>query len=85
MEATQKYYRTIMDWWERVAKKQLLTLFVRERAERRRDEQEMENVYYACIYDILQSSPWERKQSRGDKHVKGEDCSPAWQANGSCE
>jgi hypothetical protein len=33
---------------------------VREGAERRRDEQNMENFYYACIYDILQS-PHERE------------------------
>jgi hypothetical protein len=50
----QKYYGTVVDWWERMAKKQLRTLFVREGAEGRHDEQQMENFYYACIY-ILHS------------------------------
>jgi hypothetical protein len=49
-----------VNWWEKVAKKQLSTLFVREATERRRDERNMENFYYACIYDILQS-PHERE------------------------
>jgi hypothetical protein len=51
----QKYYHTVVDWWEKLTKKQLRTPFVPQGTERRRDEQNMENYYYPCIYDILQS------------------------------
>jgi L-ascorbate metabolism protein UlaG (beta-lactamase superfamily) len=33
----QKHYHIVVDWWERVAKKQLRIMFVREGAERRQD------------------------------------------------
>jgi hypothetical protein len=41
-------------WWERVVKKQICLLFIREGTEARRDAREMENFYHACLYDLLQ-------------------------------
>jgi len=50
---TKNYPTTVM-WWERVAKMQIKRFFIREGTLKRREETQMENVYYACLYDILQ-------------------------------
>jgi hypothetical protein len=47
------HFPTIVEWWERVAKKRLSYLFMREGAIKRRDGQMMEDFYYACMYDAL--------------------------------
>jgi len=41
-------------WWERVAKMHINKLFIREGTVKRREETQMENFYYVCLYDILQ-------------------------------
>jgi len=41
-------------WWERVAKKQIRLLFIREGTEKSKDDREMENVYLACLDNLLQ-------------------------------
>jgi hypothetical protein len=46
-------FPSVVEWWERVAKKRLRFLFMREGALKRRDEQMMEDFYYACMYDAL--------------------------------
>jgi len=46
-------YPTTVLWWERVAKAHIKRLFIREGTERRREETQMENIYYACLYDAL--------------------------------
>jgi hypothetical protein len=49
-----KYFPNIEMWWERVVKKQIRLLFIRESTEARRDAREMENFYHAYLYDLLQ-------------------------------
>jgi len=41
-------------WWERVAKMHIKRLFICEGTVKRREETQMENFYYAYLYDILQ-------------------------------
>jgi hypothetical protein len=41
-------------WWERVAKMRMKELFIQEGTVKRREETQMENFYYACLYDLLQ-------------------------------
>src|SRR5215469_14673796 len=41
-------------WWERVAKVKMKGPFISEGTERRREETQMENFYYACLYEALQ-------------------------------
>jgi len=45
-----KYFPNIV-WWEGVVKKQIRIFFMREGTEVRRDAREMENFYYACLYN----------------------------------
>ena len=44
-----KNYPTLVMWWERVAKMRTKKLFIREGTVKRREEAEMENIYYACL------------------------------------
>jgi len=49
-----KNYPTMVMWWEQVAKVHIKKLFVREGTVKRREEMQMENIYYVCLYDILE-------------------------------
>jgi len=49
----RKYFPDMVMWWERVAKKQILLLLIREGTEKHKDDREMENIYLACLYDLL--------------------------------
>ena len=49
-----KHYPTLVMWWERVAKMHIKKFFIHEGTVKRREETQMENFYYACLYDILQ-------------------------------
>jgi hypothetical protein len=51
-------------WWERVAKKQIHQLFIREETERRREETTMGNFYHACLY-ALTMCPTHRTEQMG--------------------
>jgi hypothetical protein len=48
-----KHYHTSVLWWEMVAKVHIKRLFIREGTERRREEKQMENFYYASLYDAV--------------------------------
>ena len=48
-------------WWERVEKVHRKKLFIRERTVKRREETQMENVYYVCLYVIPQRQHMERR------------------------
>ena len=39
-------------WWERVAKVHIKKLFIREGTVKRREETQMQNIYYAYLYDM---------------------------------
>jgi hypothetical protein len=41
-------------WWERVAQIHIKKRFILEGTVERLEETQMENFYYACLYDILQ-------------------------------
>jgi hypothetical protein len=41
-------------WWERVAKPQISEIFISEGTERRRDDNTLENVHHACLYEVIQ-------------------------------
>ena len=64
-----KYFPNIVMWWERVVKKQIRLLFIREGTEARRDAREMENLNHACFYDLLQM-PEREKQTAKINHMK---------------
>jgi len=49
-----KNYLTMVMWWEQVAKVHIKKLFIREWTVKRREETQMENLFYACLYDKLQ-------------------------------
>jgi len=48
-----KRYPIMILWWERVVKINIRKLFIGEGTEKRRVETQMENFYYACLYDAL--------------------------------
>jgi hypothetical protein len=50
-------------WWERVAKVHIKRLCTREGTEKRREETQMENFYYACMYEALQH-PFQHAKGR---------------------
>jgi len=63
-------------WWERVVKKQIRLLFIREGTEAQRDARDVENVYHVCLYDLLQmpeqhEKPPEGKTSQFVQHDEG--------------
>ena len=45
-------------------------LFIREGTERRREESEMENIYYAWLYDILQQLLQHAERRAAINHLK---------------
>jgi len=49
-----KNYPTMVMWWERVAEVHIKKVFILEGTVKRREETQMENFYYASLYDILQ-------------------------------
>jgi len=49
-----KNYTTMVMWWERVTKMRIKKLFIREGTVKRLEQTQMENFYYAYLYDILQ-------------------------------
>ena len=46
-----KHYPKIVLWWERVVKINVRRLFIGEGTETRREETQMENLYYTCLYE----------------------------------
>ena len=57
-------------WWERVAKMRIKKLFIREGTVKRREETQMENFYYACLYDILQCPIQHAERRAALNHLK---------------
>ena len=49
----KRHFPEITLWWCRSIKKKLKQFYIQEGVEQRRNHREMENQYYACIYDIL--------------------------------
>jgi hypothetical protein len=48
-------YPDVTQWWERSIKKRIRIFIRREMADRNTDFRLMENLLYACIYDVLRS------------------------------
>jgi exonuclease III len=65
-----KNYPTMVMWWERVAKMRIKKLFIREGTVKRREETQMENLYYACLYDILQRPIVHAERRAALNHLK---------------
>ena len=61
---------TMVMWWERVAKAQINKLFIREGTVKRRDETQMQNFYYACLYDMLQRPIQHAEIRAAINHIK---------------
>jgi exonuclease III len=60
-----KYYPTLVMWWERAVKTLIKKFFIYEGTVIRREAIQMENFYYACLYDILRRpSPHEVKRTK---------------------
>jgi len=57
-------------WWERVAKMRIKKLFIREGTVKRREETQMGNFYYACLYDILQRPIQHAERRTALNHLK---------------
>ena len=57
MGTTAKIVPEKVVWLERVTKPQIRKLFISERAERRREDTTLENVYHTRFYDVLQHPP----------------------------
>jgi len=57
-------------WWERVAKLRIKKFFIREGTVKRREETQMENFYYACLYDILQRPIRHAERRASLNHLK---------------
>ena len=51
----KKYYVNEVGWWCRYVKPMLRKHFIQTGATMRRDRQQLENFYYAVIYDLLQA------------------------------
>jgi len=49
------WYDNVVDWWVKAVKQQVRKLFGRLGAEKRRDERDLENFYFQCIYAIIQN------------------------------
>jgi hypothetical protein len=49
----KRFYPDVVEWWERHVKTHLKRLIGREKAERNKDNNIMENHLYDCLYDIL--------------------------------
>ena len=59
-----KHYPTLVMWWERGVKVLIKKLFIYEGTVKRREVMQMENFYYACLYDIMRRpSPRGRDQN----------------------
>jgi hypothetical protein len=52
----KRYYTDVTQWWERCIKKRIKILINKETAERNADVRAMENHYYACIYETINSN-----------------------------
>jgi len=57
-------------WWERVAKMRIKKIFIREGTVKRREETQMENFHYACLYDILQRPIQQVERTAALNHLK---------------
>ena len=54
---TGKYYPNKTSWWDRYVKQRVRQTFQRERASRNGDRKDMEDFYYAPIYDAVRFPP----------------------------
>jgi hypothetical protein len=62
VEEEEEILREYSGVGKKSVKKQIRKLFMRLGAENRKEEREMENFYYQCIYDIIQN-PEKRRRS----------------------
>lgn len=63
-------YQSISHWWEHHVKRKIKYLFIREGTERKADRTNMENFYYAAIYDILQGTETHTRKLTKLKELK---------------
>ena len=48
-------YPDMVKWWAQYVKRKIQRMFIREGTERNTDLIQLENYYYAVIYDLLQA------------------------------
>jgi hypothetical protein len=65
----RKYPARVM-WWEKHVKRKIRSCCIHEGTERTRDDVKHENVYYECIYDILQERRNPREMTPIHNHLK---------------
>jgi hypothetical protein len=65
LKKRKKYCANTVEWWKKSVKQQIRKLFMSLGAEKRHEEREMENLYYQCIYDIIQN-PEKRRRMMAD-------------------
>ena len=65
-----KNYHTMVMWWERVTKLRIKKLIIREETVKRREETQMENFYYAHLYDTLQRPIQHAERRAALNHLK---------------
>ena len=53
-----------------MAKVHIKKLFIREGTVKRREETQVENIYYACLYDILQRPSQNAERRAALNHLK---------------
>jgi hypothetical protein len=52
----QQQYGGRVEWWDRYVKKKIKRHFIQVGTDRKREFEANENLYYTCIYDVLQSA-----------------------------
>ena len=67
----RKYPDTVM-WWQKYLKRKIRFLFIQEGSARTREEMINENLYYACIYDIMKYRRHHREKTPTLKLLKAE-------------
>jgi hypothetical protein len=66
----RKYFPNIVMWWERVVKKQIRLLFMREGTEAGSDAREVENFHHACLYKLITNARKTREKTVKINHLK---------------
>jgi hypothetical protein len=56
MKKNKKHFPTSVMWWSRYVKRRIKITFIAEGAERRRDRQQLENLYYEVMNNIIRDN-----------------------------
>jgi hypothetical protein len=64
------HYPSNVRWWYHLVKRRIHILFHQIGAERRKDRRNIENFYYASMYDLLQDQRDYKEKAAALKHLK---------------